>query len=125
MILTLSFRRLKDSSIKILRILFEDKEMRGDRFDDLKCSKSGALSIDIKDIHASESYKKAREQSDRVLGRTLKAGANRETVSGIKIDTLGRISLPYSIRKKITNKTEIELRELEDGKMILLLTLDQ
>jgi hypothetical protein len=34
----------------------------------LKCSKSGALWVDIKDIHASVSYKKAREQSDRVLG---------------------------------------------------------
>jgi sugar lactone lactonase YvrE len=65
---TLSFNRLKERTIKALRFLFEDKEMRGDRFDDLKCSKSGALWVDIKDIHASVSYKKAREQSDRVLG---------------------------------------------------------
>lgn len=125
MIFTLFFRRLKDSSIKILRILFEDKEMRGDRFDDLKCSKSGALSVEINDIHASESYKKAREQSDRVLGRITNTCATREKVSDIKIDSFGRISLPYRIRKKITEKTKIEFRELADGRILLVLAPDQ
>jgi len=118
----LSFRKLKDRSIKILRFLFEDKEMRGDRFDDLKCSKSGALSIDINDIHASESYKKAREQSDRVLGKEPKTRADREKVLEIKIDSFGRISLPYCIRKKITEKTKIKFRELADGRILLVLT---
>jgi hypothetical protein len=120
-----SFRKLKNSSIKILRLLFEDKEMRGDRFDDLKCSKSGALSVDIKDIHASESYKKARDQSDRVLGIKPKTGTDSEKMPGIKIDSLGRISLPLSIRKKINEKTEIKFRKLDNGRILLLLIPDR
>lgn len=118
----LSFRKLKDSSIKILRILFEDKEMRGDRFDDLTCSKSGALSVDIKDIQASESYKKARLQSDLVLGIKSKTEKNSVSISNAKIDSVGRISLPNAIRNKIVGGSEIEFAELPKGRILILLT---
>lgn len=119
---TLFFPKLKDSSIKILRILFEDREMRGDRFDDLKCSKSGALSVDIKDIHASESYKKARMQSDRVLGIKSKTENNSDSISGTKIHSTGRISLPNIVRNKIAEGAEIEFAELLNGRILILLT---
>lgn len=115
-------RHLKNSALTLLRILFEDKDMRGDRFDDLKCSKSGALSVDIKDIQASESYKKARMQSDRVLGIKPKTEHNRKSISGAKIDSLGRISLPSTVRNKIAAGSEIEFSELPNGRILILLT---
>lgn len=122
MSLSLILQKLKDNTIKVLRFLFEDNEMRGDRFDDLKCSKSGALSVDIKDIQASESYKKARMQSDRVLGIKSKTENNSKSISGAKIDSLGLISLPNTVRNKITGGSEIEFAELPNGRILILLT---
>lgn len=119
---TMFFRRMKNSAIKILRILFEDKEMQGDRFDDLKCSKSGALSVDIKDIQASESYKKTRMQSDRVLGIKSSIEHNGKNISDANIDSLGRITLPKTLRNKIAARSEIEFTELPNGRILILLT---
>jgi bifunctional DNA-binding transcriptional regulator/antitoxin component of YhaV-PrlF toxin-antitoxin module len=122
MSLALILQKLKGNVIKILRFIFEDNEMSGDRFDDLKCSKGGALSVDIKDIHASPSYKEARAQSDRVLGIKSHINTENENMSEIRIDSFGRILLPSSIRKKITEGTHIEYRELDNGKLIILLS---
>lgn len=122
MSLSLTLQRLKANTIKILRFLFEDKEMQGDRFDDLTCSKSGALSVDIKDIQASESYKKARMLSDRVLGIKSKTENNSAKGSDAKIDSVGRISLPITVRKKIVGGSEIEFAELPKGRILILLT---
>lgn len=122
MIWIMFVRHLKNSAMKLLRALFEDKEMRGDRFDDLKCSESGALSVDIKDIQASESYKKARMQSDRVLGIISKTEQNRKSISDARIDSLGRISLPNTLRDKIAAGSEIEFAELPHGRILILLT---
>lgn len=122
MTLTMLFRNVKNRGIKLLRTLFEDKEMRGNRFDDLKCSESGALSVDIKDIQASEPYKKARMQSDRVLGIKSKAENDSKSFSVAKIDSLGRLSLPNTVRKKIAGESEVEFAELSNGKILILLT---
>lgn len=122
MSLSLTIQKLKGNATKLLRFIFEDKEMRGDRFDDLKCSKSGALSVDIKDIQASESYKKARMQSDRVLGKKSKTEHNSADISNAKIDSVGRISLPNTVRNKIVEGCEIEFVELPKGRILILLT---
>jgi hypothetical protein len=122
MSLSLILQRLKDNTIKILRFIFEDEEMRGDRFDDLICAKSGALSVDLKDIQASESYKKARMQSDLVLGIKSKTENNSSRGSDAKIDSAGRISLPITVRKKIVGGFEIEFAELPKGRILILLT---
>jgi bifunctional DNA-binding transcriptional regulator/antitoxin component of YhaV-PrlF toxin-antitoxin module len=122
MSLALIFQKLKGYTIKTLRFLFEDREMRGDRFDGLKCSKSGAIWVDIADVQASESYKKAREQSDRVLGIKPNINMENETIPEIRIDSFGRIILPSSIRKKIAEETHIEFREFDDGKIVILLS---
>jgi bifunctional DNA-binding transcriptional regulator/antitoxin component of YhaV-PrlF toxin-antitoxin module len=108
--------------MKILRFIFEDKEMRGDRFDDLKCSKSGAIWVEIKDIQASDSYKKAREQSDTVLGVKSYISNIGVIASNIRIDSRGRILLPNSTRRKITEETNVEFIELTDGKFVILLS---
>jgi hypothetical protein len=120
--LSLTIQKLKGNATKLLRFIFEDKEMRGDRFDDLTCSKSGALSVDIKDIQASESYKKARMQSDRVLGKKSKKENNSANISNAKIDSVGRISLPDTVRNKIVGGCEIEFAELPKGRILILLT---
>ena len=122
MSLSLILQKLKDNTIKVLRFLFEDKEMQGDRFDDLKCSKSGAMWVDIKDIQASDSYKKAREQSDIVLGIKAIVKNNGDNTSDTRIDSFGRVLLPNNIRRQIVKKTQVELGELADGNWIILLS---
>lgn len=97
--------------------------MRGDTFEDLKYSKSGALPVDIENIQASYSYKKAREQSDRVLGIKPSIQFERKSMSNTKVDSLGQILLPHSARKTMTEEAQIELYEQDDWKFIILLTL--
>jgi hypothetical protein len=116
------FRKLKENTVKVLRILFEDKEMQGDRFDDLKCSTSGAIWVEIENIHSSASYKKARLQSNRVLGLKPNIDTHQGKTPDIQIDSHGRIILPSKIRKTITHDTIIQLKELSDGRVIILLS---
>jgi hypothetical protein len=97
--------RLKE----MLRPLLEDKEMRGDDFSHVRVTESGCLYID----EQSDAYKQiiARPRKHH----SLHGVEPHLRQSAPRVDSLGRIILPLSIREKLGPGWAVECKELEAG----------
>lgn len=108
-----SLKKARARLKEILRPLLEDKEMRGADFSHLRFTKSGAAYID----EQSDTFQQIIAQPRNphfppCLEHQLRQSAPR-------IDTLGRIILPLSIREKLGPEWTVEYDELEAGGYII------
>jgi len=101
--------RLKE----MLRPLLEDKEMRGDDFSHLRVTESGCLYID----EQSDAYKQIITRPRKHHSLHGVEPHLRQTAP--RVDSLGRIILPLSIREKLGPGWAVECEQLESGGYVI------
>lgn len=104
-----SLKKTRARLKELLRPLLEDQEMRGDDFSHLRVTESGCLYID----EQSDAYNQIIAQPRK--HHSLHGVEPHLRQSAPRVDTLGRIILPLSIREKLGPSWDVECKELEAG----------